>query len=161
MEALAQCASPSSVKPDAPQLYPDVDFSEDDPLEATVQWAPPVWPPHKVLVCQFYYRRCQEMAWTLVSVRDPFPPTLLWTGPGTSFPNQTPSSELIPQLALESVHIPHRRPVHASCSAKKCSPKIIYKFHAVPIQIPLGIFFFFCGHAARLWLRDLSSSTRD
>eukprot|EP00069_Balaena_mysticetus_P005537 bmy_04837T0 len=54
------------MKPDAPQLYPDVDFSEDDPLEATVQWAPPVWPPHKVLVCQFYYRRCQEMAWTLL-----------------------------------------------------------------------------------------------
>ncbi|TKC38788.1 hypothetical protein EI555_007147, partial [Monodon monoceros] len=54
------------MKPDAPQLYPDVDFSEDDPLEATVQWAPPMWPPHKVLVCQFYYRRCQEMAWMLL-----------------------------------------------------------------------------------------------
>ncbi|GAB5567807.1 interleukin-12 receptor subunit beta-2 isoform X1 [Prionailurus iriomotensis] len=54
------------VKPDAPRLYPDVDFSEDDPLEATVHWAPPVWPPHKVLVCQFYYQRCQGTAWTLL-----------------------------------------------------------------------------------------------
>lgn len=66
-------ASPSSVKPEAPRLDPDVYFSEDDPLEATVQWTPPVWPPHKVLVCQFYYRRCQEMAWTLVSVRSASP----------------------------------------------------------------------------------------
>ncbi|XP_077715809.1 interleukin-27 receptor subunit alpha isoform X1 [Canis aureus] len=54
------------MKPDAPRLHPDVDFSEDDPLEATVQWAPPVWPPHKVLVCQFYYRRCQGTTWTLL-----------------------------------------------------------------------------------------------
>lgn len=54
------------MKPEAPRLDPDVYFSEDDPLEATVQWTPPVWPPHKVLVCQFYYRRCQEMAWTLL-----------------------------------------------------------------------------------------------
>ncbi|XP_039108240.1 interleukin-27 receptor subunit alpha isoform X1 [Hyaena hyaena] len=54
------------MKPDAPQLYPDVDFSEDDPLEATVQWAPPVWPPHKVLVCQFYYQKCQGNSWTLL-----------------------------------------------------------------------------------------------
>ncbi|KAF6094305.1 interleukin 27 receptor subunit alpha [Phyllostomus discolor] len=57
---------PSSVKPEAPQLDPDVDFSEDDPLEATVQWSPPSWPPHKVLVCQFHYRRCQQMAWILL-----------------------------------------------------------------------------------------------
>lgn len=64
-------ASPSSVKPDAPRLYPDVDFSEDEPLEATVHWAPPLWPPHNVMACQFYYRRCQGTAWTLVSVRDP------------------------------------------------------------------------------------------
>ncbi|XP_023501005.1 interleukin-27 receptor subunit alpha [Equus przewalskii] len=54
------------MKPDAPRLFPDVDFSEDDPLEATVQWTPPAWPPHKALVCQFHYRRCQEMAWTLL-----------------------------------------------------------------------------------------------
>ena len=72
LEVPAECISPSSVKPDAPYLYPDVDFSEDDPLEAVVQWAPPTWPPHKVLVCQFYYRRCQ-MPWVLVSIRDPFP----------------------------------------------------------------------------------------
>ncbi|KAK2503861.1 hypothetical protein MC885_021823 [Smutsia gigantea] len=54
------------LKPDAPQLCPNVDFPEDDPLETTIQWEPPVWPPHKVLICQFHYRRCQEMAWTLV-----------------------------------------------------------------------------------------------
>ena len=41
LEAPAQCISPSSVKPDAPHLYPDVDFSDDHPLEAVVQWAPP------------------------------------------------------------------------------------------------------------------------
>ncbi|XP_014394109.1 PREDICTED: interleukin-27 receptor subunit alpha-like [Myotis brandtii] len=58
----------TQMKPEAPQLGPDVDFSEDDPLEATVQWSPPAWPPHKVLVCQFHYRRCQQTAWTLVSV---------------------------------------------------------------------------------------------
>ena len=68
---------PSSVKPEAPQLDPDVDFSEDDPLEATIQWSPPAWPPHKVLVCQFHYRRCQQMAWTLVSVKGTFPPPCL------------------------------------------------------------------------------------
>ncbi|KAL2764448.1 interleukin-27 receptor subunit alpha precursor, partial [Daubentonia madagascariensis] len=53
------------MKPTAPWLGPDVDFSEDDPLEATVQWAPPTWPSHKVLICQFYYRRCQGVTWTL------------------------------------------------------------------------------------------------
>ncbi|CAK6445411.1 unnamed protein product [Pipistrellus nathusii] len=56
----------TQMKPEAPQLDPDVDLSEDDPLEATVQWSPPPWPPHKVLVCQFRYRRCQQMAWTLL-----------------------------------------------------------------------------------------------
>ncbi|XP_004748307.2 interleukin-27 receptor subunit alpha isoform X1 [Mustela putorius furo] len=54
------------MKPDAPRLYPDVDFSEDEPLEATVHWAPPVWPPHNVMACQFYYQRCQGTAWTLL-----------------------------------------------------------------------------------------------
>ncbi|KAM8764618.1 interleukin-27 receptor subunit alpha [Rhynchonycteris naso] len=54
------------MKPQAPQLDPDVDFSEDDPQEAIIQWFPPTWPPHKILVCQFYYRRCQQMAWTLL-----------------------------------------------------------------------------------------------
>ncbi|XP_039738667.1 interleukin-27 receptor subunit alpha isoform X1 [Pteropus medius] len=56
----------TQMKPEAPRLDPDVDFSEDDPLEATVRWSPPRWPHHKVLVCQFRYRRCQEMAWTLL-----------------------------------------------------------------------------------------------
>ncbi|XP_063472426.1 interleukin-27 receptor subunit alpha isoform X4 [Symphalangus syndactylus] len=55
----------TQMKPNAPRLGPDVDFSEDDPLEATVHWAPPTWPSHKVLICQFHYRRCQEAAWTL------------------------------------------------------------------------------------------------
>ncbi|XP_037361885.1 interleukin-27 receptor subunit alpha [Talpa occidentalis] len=71
--AAGQCLWPqvfvnleTRMKPDAPWLYPDVDFLEDDPREATVQWAPPGWPPHKVLMCQFYYRRCQEMTWTLL-----------------------------------------------------------------------------------------------
>ncbi|KAM4798131.1 interleukin-27 receptor subunit alpha-like, partial [Urocitellus parryii] len=52
------------MKPRAPRLRPEVDFSEDEPLEATVQWEPPTWPPHKVLICQFHYRRCPEVAWT-------------------------------------------------------------------------------------------------
>ena len=104
-------ASPSSVKPDAPRLYPDVDFSEDDPLEATVHWAPPVWPPHKVLVCQFYYQRCQGTAWTLVSVRGPSSPILLQAGSKASSPNQRPSPEPVPHLFLESVPISHKRPV--------------------------------------------------
>ncbi|XP_074240634.1 interleukin-27 receptor subunit alpha isoform X6 [Saimiri boliviensis] len=55
----------TQMKPNAPRLGPDVDFSEDDPLEATVHWTPPTWPSHKVLICQFHYRRCQEVAWTL------------------------------------------------------------------------------------------------
>ncbi|XP_074240633.1 interleukin-27 receptor subunit alpha isoform X5 [Saimiri boliviensis] len=56
----------TQMKPNAPRLGPDVDFSEDDPLEATVHWTPPTWPSHKVLICQFHYRRCQEVAWTLL-----------------------------------------------------------------------------------------------
>ncbi|XP_036897713.1 interleukin-27 receptor subunit alpha isoform X1 [Sturnira hondurensis] len=56
----------TQMKPEAPHLDPDVDFTEDDPLEATVHWSPPAWPPHKVLVCQFHYRKCQQMAWTLL-----------------------------------------------------------------------------------------------
>ncbi|KAM9688040.1 interleukin-27 receptor subunit alpha isoform 1-T1 [Trichechus inunguis] len=55
------------VKLDAPRLCPDINFSEDDPLETTVHWAPPTLRPHqKDMVCQFYYRRCQEEAWTLL-----------------------------------------------------------------------------------------------
>ncbi|XP_064237839.1 interleukin-27 receptor subunit alpha isoform X3 [Aotus nancymaae] len=56
----------TQMKPNAPRLGPDVNFSEDDPLEATVHWTPPTWPSHKVLICQFHYRRCQEVAWTLL-----------------------------------------------------------------------------------------------
>ncbi|XP_003798059.1 interleukin-27 receptor subunit alpha [Otolemur garnettii] len=56
----------SRMKPNAPQVGPDVDFSEDEPLEASIQWTPPTWPSHKVLICQFYYRRCQEVTWTLL-----------------------------------------------------------------------------------------------
>ncbi|XP_071068863.1 interleukin-27 receptor subunit alpha isoform X2 [Dasypus novemcinctus] len=51
------------VKPAPPRLGPDVDFFEDDPLEAFIQWAPPAWPPHGTLLCQFHYRRCQEADW--------------------------------------------------------------------------------------------------
>ncbi|KAM6149053.1 interleukin-27 receptor subunit alpha, partial [Erethizon dorsatum] len=51
------------VKPDAPCLLPNVDFSEDSPLEATVQWQPPKWPPRKALTCQFHYQRCPEQGW--------------------------------------------------------------------------------------------------
>ncbi|XP_010611771.1 interleukin-27 receptor subunit alpha [Fukomys damarensis] len=54
------------VKPDAPQLIPGgVDFLEDAPLEATVRWQPPRWPP-KALACQFYYQRCPEQSWSLL-----------------------------------------------------------------------------------------------
>ncbi|XP_037674293.1 interleukin-27 receptor subunit alpha isoform X2 [Choloepus didactylus] len=52
------------MKPGAPMLGPDMEFSEDEPLEAIIHWAPPVWPSHGTLVCQFYYRGCQEEAWT-------------------------------------------------------------------------------------------------
>ncbi|XP_021106106.1 interleukin-27 receptor subunit alpha isoform X3 [Heterocephalus glaber] len=53
------------VKPDTPHLLPGgVDFSEDAPLEATVQWQPPEW-PSKPLICQFYYQRCLEQGWSL------------------------------------------------------------------------------------------------
>ncbi|XP_048198333.1 interleukin-27 receptor subunit alpha isoform X3 [Perognathus longimembris pacificus] len=55
----------TQMRPDAPNLHPDVVFSEDPPLEAFVQWAPPPWPPHKALTCQFHYRS-QEMNWTLL-----------------------------------------------------------------------------------------------
>ncbi|XP_013006368.1 interleukin-27 receptor subunit alpha isoform X2 [Cavia porcellus] len=53
----------TQVKPDAPWLFPTVDFSEDAPLEATVHWQPPRWPPLKALTCQFYYQRSTEPGW--------------------------------------------------------------------------------------------------
>lgn len=59
---------PFAVKPDTPQIFSQVDISEEATLEATVQWAPPVWPPQKVLICQFRYKECQAEAWTRVSV---------------------------------------------------------------------------------------------
>ncbi|KAL4828880.1 hypothetical protein H8958_017978 [Nasalis larvatus] len=58
----------TQMKPNAPRLGPEVDVSEDEPLEAIVHWAPPTWPSHKVLICQFHYRRCQEAAWTLLEL---------------------------------------------------------------------------------------------
>lgn len=106
---------PSIVKPDAPRLFPDVDFSEDDPLEATVQWTPPAWPPHKALVCQFHYRRCQEMAWTLVSVRGPFLPTSPRQSLGPPPLNQRPAQNTL--TGPESVCLSHKRPICASYSA--------------------------------------------
>ncbi|XP_051024647.1 interleukin-27 receptor subunit alpha [Acomys russatus] len=54
----------TQMKPDSPQLFPDVDFSEEMPLEAIVPWAPPLWPPQKVLICQFRYKRRQGQEWT-------------------------------------------------------------------------------------------------
>lgn len=110
---LMHLASPSSVKPDAPRLYPDVDFSEDEPLEATVHWAPPVWPPHNVMVCQFYYRRCQGTAWTLVSVRGPpFPHSLLGRAQGI-----IPKSETQPRTCslLALMICPHLTQKACTC----------------------------------------------
>ncbi|XP_075403587.1 interleukin-27 receptor subunit alpha [Tenrec ecaudatus] len=55
------------VKLDAPWLCPDLEFSEDEPLETVVHWTPPTWLSHQEdMVCQFYYRRCQEEPWTLL-----------------------------------------------------------------------------------------------
>nr|XP_051691767.1 interleukin-27 receptor subunit alpha isoform X1 [Oryctolagus cuniculus]XP_051691768.1 interleukin-27 receptor subunit alpha isoform X1 [Oryctolagus cuniculus]XP_051691769.1 interleukin-27 receptor subunit alpha isoform X1 [Oryctolagus cuniculus]XP_051691770.1 interleukin-27 receptor subunit alpha isoform X1 [Oryctolagus cuniculus] len=54
------------VKPNVPQLWPDVDFSEGEPLDATVHWAAPTWPSHKVLICQFRYQKCLEQDWVLL-----------------------------------------------------------------------------------------------
>ncbi|XP_076427969.1 interleukin-27 receptor subunit alpha isoform X2 [Peromyscus maniculatus bairdii] len=53
----------TQMKPDTP-IFSDVEISEDQPLEATVLWEPPPWPTHKVLLCQFQYKRCQEEEWT-------------------------------------------------------------------------------------------------
>lgn len=71
---------PFAVKPDTPQIFSQVDISEEATLEATVQWAPPMWPPRKVLICQFRYKECQAAAWTQVSARASFPPCLQWMG---------------------------------------------------------------------------------
>ncbi|NP_001412514.1 interleukin-27 receptor subunit alpha isoform 2 precursor [Mus musculus] len=54
----------TQMKPDTPQIFSQVDISEEATLEATVQWAPPVWPPQKVLICQFRYKECQAETWT-------------------------------------------------------------------------------------------------
>ncbi|XP_006900881.1 PREDICTED: interleukin-27 receptor subunit alpha [Elephantulus edwardii] len=55
------------VKLGAPWLYPDVDFSEDEPLETNVRWDLPTKLPHpEDMVCQFYYRKCQDKAWILL-----------------------------------------------------------------------------------------------
>lgn len=56
----------TQMKPDTPQIFSHVDISEEETLEATVQWAPPVWPPHKVLICQFQYKECRTDRWTLL-----------------------------------------------------------------------------------------------
>jgi hypothetical protein len=88
-------ACPSPVKPSVPWLYPDVDFSQDEPLEATIQWAPPTWPSHKVLICQFHYRRCQESSWSLVSAWNPFPQPV---------PSKVAKSEPQPQAHCVSGH---------------------------------------------------------
>ncbi|XP_052022493.1 interleukin-27 receptor subunit alpha isoform X2 [Apodemus sylvaticus] len=56
----------TQMKPDTPQIFSHVDISEEETLEATVQWAPPAWPPHKVLICQFQYKECRTDKWTLL-----------------------------------------------------------------------------------------------
>nr|XP_034378900.1 interleukin-27 receptor subunit alpha [Arvicanthis niloticus] len=54
----------TQIKPGIPQIFSYVDISKEATLEATVQWAPPMWPPHKVLICQFQYKKCQAKEWT-------------------------------------------------------------------------------------------------
>ncbi|XP_031196407.1 interleukin-27 receptor subunit alpha [Mastomys coucha] len=54
----------TQMKPDTPQFFSLVDISKEATLEATVQWAPPVWPRHKALICQFQYRECRAEEWT-------------------------------------------------------------------------------------------------
>ncbi|XP_028642146.1 interleukin-27 receptor subunit alpha isoform X2 [Grammomys surdaster] len=54
----------TQIKPGAPQIFSHVDISKEATLEATVQWAPPVWPPHKVLICQFRHKECKAEKWT-------------------------------------------------------------------------------------------------
>lgn len=76
----ARSGPPSAVKPDTPQIFSHVDISEEETLEATVQWAPPRWPPHTVLICQFQYKECRTDRWTPVSAGASFPPCLQWMG---------------------------------------------------------------------------------
>uniref|UniRef100_A0A8C5KRB3 Interleukin 27 receptor, alpha n=1 Tax=Jaculus jaculus TaxID=51337 RepID=A0A8C5KRB3_JACJA len=52
----------TQIKPDTPQ-FSAVEVL-DEPLEAIIQWSPPKWPSHKVLVCQFQYRKSEESEWT-------------------------------------------------------------------------------------------------
>ncbi|EDL92242.1 interleukin 27 receptor, alpha (predicted) [Rattus norvegicus] len=54
----------TQMKPDTPQIFSDVDFFKEETLEAIVQWEPPKWPLHKVLICQFRYKKCQTKEWT-------------------------------------------------------------------------------------------------
>lgn len=54
----------TQMKPDTPQIFSDVDFFKEETLEAIVQWEPPRWPLHKVLICQFRYKKCQTKEWT-------------------------------------------------------------------------------------------------
>lgn len=60
----AHSGLPFAVKPDTPQFFSHVDIYKEATLEATVQWAPPVWPRHKALICQFQYRECRAEEWT-------------------------------------------------------------------------------------------------
>lgn len=107
---------PFAVKPGTPQIFSHVDIAKEATLEATVQWAPPVWPPHKVLICQFQYKKCQAQEWTQVSAQASFPPYLQGMG-------QHPESySAQPHLApvMESPQVPHRRPHRQLCSFVSC-----------------------------------------
>lgn len=114
--AVGPCSVPSrllfAVKPDTPQLSPDVDFSEEMPLEATVEWAPPLWPPHMVLICQFRYKKCQSEKWTQVSTRLPsYSVSSRWDGT----PNPREHRLIWHLFVMESPQILHGRPHKQLC----------------------------------------------
>ncbi|XP_075832763.1 interleukin-27 receptor subunit alpha isoform X1 [Microtus pennsylvanicus] len=104
----------TQMKPGPPQLLSDVDFSEDEPLEAAVLWKPPLWPPLKVLLCQFQYKRCQETEWTQLEPQlktDLLPPVEMQNlEPGTSYQvsgrcrveNGGPWGEWSPDLSFQT-----------------------------------------------------------
>lgn len=108
----AHSGLPFAVKPDTPEIFSHVDISKEATLEATVQWAPPMWPGHKVLICQFKYKECRAEEWTQVSARTSFPSCLQGTG-------QHPKSyRAQPHLApvMESPQVPQRTPRRHLCS---------------------------------------------
>ncbi|GAB1293378.1 Interleukin-27 receptor subunit alpha [Apodemus speciosus] len=104
----------TQMKPDTPQIFSHVDISEEETLEATVQWAAPVWPPHKVLICQFQYKECRTDRWTPLEPQlktDALTPVEMQNlEPGTSYQvsgrcrveNGAPWGEWSPALAFQT-----------------------------------------------------------